>query len=41
VEEQQINQPSTCKDERVNPREESVPGLKRTLQPIDLTSLNE
>jgi len=41
VDEQQTNQPSTGTDERVNPREEPVPGSKRTLQPIDLTSLNE
>src|SRR5689334_3027322 len=40
-EEQQTNQLSTGTDERVNPREEPVPGSKRTLQPIDLTSLNE
>jgi type IV secretion system protein VirD4 len=41
VEEQQTNQPSTGTDERVNSRDEPVPGSKRTLQPIDLTSLTE
>jgi len=38
-EEQQINEPTTRKKEKVNPREE--PGSKPTLQPIDLTNLIE
>ena len=38
-EEQQINEPTTRKKERVNPREEANPGPKPTLQPIDLTNL--
>jgi type IV secretory pathway TraG/TraD family ATPase VirD4 len=38
-EEQQINEPTTRKKEKVNPREE--PGSKPTLQPIDLSNLIE
>jgi len=40
-EEQQINEPTTRKKEKVNPREEPGAGPKPTLQPIDLTNLIE
>ena len=39
--EQQINESTTRKKERVNPREEASAGPKPTLQPIDLTNLIE
>ena len=40
-EEQQINEPTTRKKDKVNPREELGAGSKPTLQPIDLTNLIE
>jgi type IV secretory pathway TraG/TraD family ATPase VirD4 len=39
--EQQINESTTRKKEKVNPREEAAAGPKPTLQPIDLTNLIE
>jgi type IV secretion system protein VirD4 len=39
--EQEINEPTTRKKEKVNPREEQGAGPKPTLQPIDLTNLIE
>jgi len=39
--EQQINESTTRKKEKVNPREEAGRGPKPTLQPIDLTNLIE
>ena len=41
VEERQVNKPSMREKERTNPREESAPGSKRSLQPVDLPNLTE